>query len=163
LKPPLAVIDGKLSVHASSFETTLLSLRTDSASIAIVDSTLRFYARSATDSIHRKKTVIISESLSKTTGLEPGDTFSIAYDGRFSSLSGGVRLIVTAVTAQGCGIDGPVVLVNEKDFYKAFYDVWPKSTVAEKDRFVPILQLASIKRLGVSGCLFHVPERPGML
>jgi ABC-type lipoprotein release transport system permease subunit len=148
LKPSLAVIDGKLSVHASGFDATMLSLRTDSASLALADSTLRFSVRSAADSANRKKAVIISESLSKTAGIQVGDTCAISYDGKFDSESGEARLIVTAIAAPGCGIDGPVVLVNEKDFYKTFYDAWPKSTVTTKGPFRPDTSIGIYKALG---------------
>ncbi len=148
LKPPLAVIDGKISVHNSGVDATLLSLRTDSASLALADSTLRFLARSATDSLNRKKSVIISESFSRTAGLQVGDTCTVSYDGKFGGEPGSARLIVTAVAAEGSGIDGPVVLVNEKDFYKAFYDVWPKSTVATMGPFRPDTTIGIYKALG---------------
>lgn len=148
LNPPLAVIDGQLSVHGSGVEVTLLSLRTDSASLALVDSAMRFSVRTAADRVIRKKAVIISESLSKTTGLQPGDTCTISYDGKFGDEPGGTRLIVTAIAAAGSGIDGPVMLVNEKDFYKTFYDVWPKSTVAVKGPFRPDTEIGIYKAFG---------------
>lgn len=148
LNPPLAVIDGQLSVHGSGVEVTLLSLRTDSASLALVDSAMKFSARTAADSVNRKKAVIISESLSKITGLQPDDTCTISYEGKFGDEPGGARLIVTAIAAAGSGIDGQVVLVNERDFYKTFYDVWPKSTVAVNGPFRPDTEIGIYKAFG---------------
>lgn len=148
LKPPLAVIDGKLSAHSTGFDATLLSLRTDSASLALADAALRFSARSSTDSANRKQSVIVSEAFSKATGIQVGDTCTVSYDGKFGSEPGEARLIVTAIAAPGCGVDGPVVLVNEKDFYKAFYDVWPKSTVKEKGPFRPDSSISIYKTFG---------------
>ncbi|MBN1600819.1 MAG: ABC transporter permease [Chitinispirillaceae bacterium] len=148
LNPPLAVIDGQLSVHGSGVEVTLLSLRTDSASLALVDSAMKFSARTAADSVNPKKAVIISESLSKITGLQPDDTCTISYEGKFGDEPGGARLIVTAIAAAGSGIDGQVVLVNERDFYKTFYDVWPKSTVAVNGPFRPDTEIGIYKAFG---------------
>lgn len=147
LIPPLAVIDGKLSVHNAAFDATLLSLRTDSASLALVDSLMRFSSRSVTDSANRKKSVIIPETLSKSAGILIGDTCTVSYDGKFGG-TGSARLIVSAIAASGSGVDGPVVLVNEKDFYKSFYDIWPKSTVMTNGPFRPDTSIGIYKAFG---------------
>lgn len=148
LKPPLAVIDGKLSVHGVSFDATLLSLRTDSVSLALADSVMRYSARSEADSVNRKKSVVVSASFSKTAGIKVGDTCTISYAGKFDGAAGSARFVVTAVADSGCGVDGPVVLVNEKDFYKPFYDAWPKSAMAAKGPFRPDTAIGIYKALG---------------
>ncbi|MBN1576845.1 MAG: FtsX-like permease family protein [Chitinispirillaceae bacterium] len=148
LKPPLAVIDGDLSFRSETIATTLLCLRTDSASLACADSGLRLISQTANDSANRKKSVIVSSAFAAATGMKPGDTCSVAFEGKFDSSRATVRLIVTAIADTGAGIDGNVVLVNEKDFYKAFYDTWPKSTAAGTGPFRPDTTNGIYKALG---------------
>jgi ABC-type lipoprotein release transport system permease subunit len=148
LHPPLAVIDGELMFHGKINSATLLSLRTDSASLALFDSVVIFSARTETDSINRKKSVVISSQLAAVLGVEPGDTCRFSFDGKFTDKQGTFKMIVTAVANRGCGIDGNVVLVNEKNFYDAFYDTWPKSTAATAGPFRPDTTLAYYKALG---------------
>ena len=137
LHPDLAVIDAMVMTNDTTVAATLLCLRTDSASLALADSSLRLAARSPTDSSNRKKSVVVSSLFAKTTGVQPGDTFTFTYEGKFDAAEGNGRYIVTAVADTGCGIDGMAVLVNEKDFYKTFYDAWPKSTAQVKGPFRP--------------------------
>jgi ABC-type lipoprotein release transport system permease subunit len=125
-----------------------MSLRTDSVSLALADSVLRFSARSVTDSANRKKTVVVSEAFAKTAGVRAGDTCTVSFAGKFDDATGSMRFIVTAVADSGCGIDGMAVLVNEKDFYKAFYDTWPKSTAAGSGPFRPDTAIGVYKALG---------------
>jgi ABC-type lipoprotein release transport system permease subunit len=148
LRPPLAVIDGQLRVHDSVYAATVLSLRTDSASLALTDSVMRFTSRIATDSANRKKTVIVPEEFAAMAGIIPGDTCEFSFDGKFANAQGRARFIVSAIAAKGCGLDGPVLLANEKEFYKAFYDVWPKSTAAGKGPFRPDTAMGMYKALG---------------
>ena len=137
LTPPLAVIDGDLTVRENTGRATLLCLRTDSVSLAAADKVLRYQSRTGVDSANRKKSVILSPVLAQRLGAHAGDTCTFGYDGKFDGAKGRGRFFVTAVADSGCGIDGMTMLVNENDFYKTFYDVWPKSTATEIGAFRP--------------------------
>ena len=137
LIPPLAVIDGELSINGKINPATLLALRTDSASRILIDSFVQYNARLEIDSLNRKKSVIISSQLAAVLGIEPGDTCGFTYHGKFPGESGTLKMIVSAVAEKGCGVDGNVVLVNEQLFYNTFYDVWPKSEVDSSGPFRP--------------------------
>ncbi|MBN1757994.1 MAG: FtsX-like permease family protein [Chitinispirillaceae bacterium] len=137
LHPDLAVIDATVTTNDTTIAATLLCLRTDSASLVLADSSLRFAARSPIDSSNRKQSVVISSLFAETAGVQPGDTFTFTYEGKFDAAEGNGRYIVSAVADTGCGIDGMTVLVNEKEFYKTFYDAWPKSTAHVEGPFRP--------------------------
>ncbi len=148
LEPPLAVIDGEVGYRNSALPVTLLSLRTDSVSLAIADSVLRFSARSAADAGNRKRSVILSLGLAESTGMKPGDTCTVSYPGRFENRTGQRRFTVTAIADTGAGLDGNVMLVNEKEFYDAFYDLWPASSAADRGTFRPDTSIGIYKALG---------------
>jgi ABC-type lipoprotein release transport system permease subunit len=148
LHPDLAVIDAAEQSKDTAVSATLLCLRTDSASLALADSVLRFTARSGLDSSNRKQSVVVSGLFATTAGVQPGDTFTFSYDGKFDNARGSGRYIVTAIADTGCGIDGMAVLVNEKDFYKTFYTTWPKATVHDNGPFRPDTSIGLYKAFG---------------
>jgi len=148
LRPSLAVIDGEVIVNGSSTDATLLALKTDSISLASADSTLRYTARTLIDTANRRQSVIASPLLASRFGIKPGDTCRVRYDGRFDSLTASAAFVVTAIADSGCGLDGATILVNEKDFYKTFYDVWPKSAASGSGPFRPDSSLALYRALG---------------
>jgi ABC-type lipoprotein release transport system permease subunit len=148
LHPPLAVIDGELRCKNTSFNTTLLAMKTDSASRALLNSSIKITARLPGDTTIDKKAIIVSRFVASAYGIKPGDTCTFSFIGKFDTTKGTTRLIIRSVADSGCGIDGNVILVNEKDFYQTFYDCWPKSTVADKGPFRPDTSIACYKALG---------------
>jgi ABC-type lipoprotein release transport system permease subunit len=148
LKPPLAVMDGEMKSRHGAVTATVLALRTDSASLVAADGALRYSARTDLDTANRKKSVIISSALARELSTGPGDTCFFSYSGKFDESMGKGRFIVSAVADTGCGIDGRVMLVNEKDFYKEFYNVWPKSAVTDRGPFRPDTTIGLYKALG---------------
>jgi ABC-type lipoprotein release transport system permease subunit len=138
LSPPLAVMDGALSYgNGTDSLVTLLCLRTDSASLAVADSAIKRTEHTTVDSQLNRRSVIMGLSLATKLHVQPGDTCRFTWDGKFDEEKGQIKLIVSSLAETGCGLDGNVVLVNEKEFYKAFYDVWPKSTAADRGIFLP--------------------------
>ena len=137
LAPPLAVIDGALSAGNENGAATLLCLRTDSTSLATADSLIRRSVHTVADSQLNRKSVIMSSSLAEKLNVEPGDTCHFSYAGKFDDKNGRVRLIISSIADKGNGLDGDVILVNEKMFYKGFYDVWPKSSVGDTGAYRP--------------------------
>lgn len=149
LTPPLAVIDGSFKYNNKTFRTTLLSLRTDSACRAKGDKELTIIKYQSDDSAYiSKSSVIISQFFADETGLSCGDTCIVNYNGKFDDKKGRIRLIITAVAKNGAGIDGPVILVNEKEFYNAFYTVLPASNVNDAGPFRPNTTIRIYKILG---------------
>ncbi len=148
LHPDLAVIDAAVQSKDTVVSATLLCLRTDSVSLALTDSVLRFTALSELDSSNRKQSVVVSGLFATTAGVQPGDTFTFSYDGKFDNARGSGRCIVTAIADTGCGIDGMAVLVNEKDFYKTFYTTWPEATVHDNGTFRLDTSIGLYKALG---------------
>jgi ABC-type lipoprotein release transport system permease subunit len=148
LQPPLAVIDGTMRCKKGSGEFTLCALRTDSASLALVNSSLKIVSRLPGDTALTRKSAVISETVADSYGLRPGDTCRFFFEGKFDNGHDSARCIITAIAQSGQGIDGNVVFVNETDFYKSFYNTWPKSTVRDKGPFRPDSSLSIYKALG---------------
>jgi len=149
LTPPLAVIDGNLTCKGTSFTTTLLALRTDSASLALLRSNTSIVKRCGDDTaLFNRKSVIISRAFSEKNGIGCGDTCRVTFDGKFDSLKGSIKFIINTVIENGAGIDGNTVLVDEKEFYNAYYDVLPISVVTDKGAFRPDTTIAIYPSLG---------------
>lgn len=137
LTPSLAVIDGIFGCHDSSAAATLLALRTDSVSRAVADSVLRFTARIHPDSQLNKRSAVMSTPLASSLGVKPGDTCHVSFKGKFSGKGSTVRFVVTEIADTGRSLDGKAVLLNEKEFYRAYYDNWPESSVDSGGPFRP--------------------------
>lgn len=148
LTPLLAAIDGSLMCKGAALPFTVCALRTDSVSRAVATKAITLVQSASADSSINKKSVIISEVTAAAKGIKAGDTCYFSYDGKFDNEKGKLRIIVTALAKQKSGIDGDVVLVNETEFYKAYYDVLPVSSVKDTGHFRPDTSSPLYKALG---------------
>ena len=67
----------------------------------------------------------VSEGLASALGLSRGDSCMVTYTSKFDSAKTIVRLRIGAVFQPAGGLDGNIILVNEKSFYNAYYGRWP--------------------------------------
>lgn len=149
LNPPLAVIDGSLQGRADTTNATLLALKTDSASLFELNNALNIVAVTPGDSAKiNKKSLIISNSFARKHDISCGDTCFIVYKGKFDEQNNRVRLIINTIVSDSSGIGDNAIVVNEKEFYKAYYDVWPSSAVTAQGPFRPDTTIAIYKALG---------------
>jgi ABC-type lipoprotein release transport system permease subunit len=148
LAPPLAVIDGSIRCEDSLAGATICALRTDSVFLAGAASALKLVSRISQDTVLNKRTVVISSLLASKLGVKPGDTCYSTYKGKFDGKKSTVRFTVTAIADTGCGIDGEIVLLNENEFYKAYYDNWPESSVDKNGPFRPDSSIGIYQSLG---------------
>ncbi|MCX7725705.1 MAG: FtsX-like permease family protein [Chitinispirillaceae bacterium] len=148
LKPPLARIEGTLLNGKNKISVTVLALKTDSASRAIIKEEINFVSTSFTDANIPSDITIISNQVASALNLKEGDTCNITYLGKFTQREERYKIKVNAICDNGCGFDGNVVLVNERDFYKMFYTTWPQYPPTGKFSFVPDSTRKIYKALG---------------
>ncbi len=124
LKPGLAVITGVGTLRGRDVPVTVLGFRTDSASQAIMR---RGVSLSAGDSsgAFGYRGVVIAKELTMRLGAGIGDTLSFSWKGKFAPDSGAATFVVTALADTAAKLPANCVLVNEREFYHAYYAPLP--------------------------------------
>jgi ABC-type lipoprotein release transport system permease subunit len=124
LKPGLAVMTGSATLKGTTTAATLLGFLTDSASQAIVR---RGVALSAGDSAGAfgYRGVVLAGELAARCHAGIGDTLAFSWNNKFGPDSGHANFAVTAIAAAASKLPANGVLVNEREFYHAYYAPLP--------------------------------------
>ncbi len=121
LKPQIAAIEGEMLVTDSSrFPLSVYGLNSDSSSQVLINSII-FADGNQADSVD-KGSSIISSALANKTGLGIGKSAVISYKPKFRDTPVTFKVDITHVLKDS---SNSFLLVNERDFYKTFYDNWP--------------------------------------
>ncbi|HTY08813.1 MAG TPA: FtsX-like permease family protein [Candidatus Edwardsbacteria bacterium] len=123
LKPGLAVIPGDLALRGRRAPAQALGFRSDSASLVTLRQRLPLGSGDSTALGYRG--VVLAGPLAARLGARRGDTVELAWTARYDSVPGHVRLAVNGVAAAGAPLPAGALLVNERDFYKAYYGTLP--------------------------------------
>jgi ABC-type lipoprotein release transport system permease subunit len=136
LKPSLAVIEGTVSAHGRDAAAVVLGFRTDSASLAIMRRTCRVAAVDSAKSFSYEG-VILSPALAAQLATAAGDTIRLAWQGKYDSAGGMAKLIVTGIADSASLPASAGVLLNERDFYRAYYLPLPPAPSPELLALLP--------------------------
>lgn len=134
LKPSLAGIYGDVSIKGGTAQTTILGMKSDTASRNLLERTIAF-----TDSSIKvtRDAVIISDSLAKVLKVKSGDQVQVDFKSKYPGGKGFGFVKITGVFKPNKSVPSNVVLINELDFYKLFYSAWPQQFTDNKASFVP--------------------------
>ena len=130
LKPGLAVMEGTGSLHGVSVPMTTLGFRTDSASLHIMSRNVKLAAGDSAAAFCYKG-VILSNALASSCKAKTGDTVRFTWKGKYSPDNGNATFVVTAIADTSAKIPVTVLLVNEKQFYHAYYAPLPAPPAPE--------------------------------
>lgn len=120
LKPGLAVMEGSIIDKGISSGAAALGFRTDSASRVLIGSKIRLAAGDSAKNFSYEG-VILARRLAGMLRAKPGDTVQFSWKGKYDAAGGTVKLTVTGVADSGAPVPDDALLVNEKDFYRAYY------------------------------------------
>ncbi|MFA5857540.1 MAG: FtsX-like permease family protein [Elusimicrobiota bacterium] len=124
LKPGLAVIHG----IGRSEGVTMLGFRTSSDTVKMLSDKVPLI-RGDKESAWGKDEVVVTSAAAKKFSTNSGGTIEFTYQPKFGDKPVAVKCKVTAV-ADDKTFDGkPVILVNDKEFYSAYYDNLPSTMV----------------------------------
>lgn len=123
LRPGLAVLPGTLALRGRREQATALGFRTDSASLAVVRPRLPLQSGDSTALSYRG--VVLAARLAAKLRARPGDTVELSWPARDDSAAGHKRLVVRGIAAAGAPVAADAALVNERDFYDAYYGTVP--------------------------------------
>jgi ABC-type lipoprotein release transport system permease subunit len=135
MTPDIAVIGCSLAGKKGFAPALILGFKSDTASLRLCRMALPLSAGKP-DSAFSRHGAVISESLSRETGLVPGDTCVVRYASRYDADSGFIKFILSGVRPDS-GLDSRLLLVNERDFFKAFYRNLPAHVPEEKSGLLP--------------------------
>jgi ABC-type lipoprotein release transport system permease subunit len=124
LTPSLAAMYGTCSFKMSTCKAVVLGFKSDSASYQQLEGAVNVIEGERT-SVLGKSGFVISKALCDSLGVKTGDTCSFSYAAKFGTDSCTMRLPVKGVFVPKECPGTAIALVNERDFYHAFYGQWP--------------------------------------
>jgi ABC-type lipoprotein release transport system permease subunit len=130
LKPGLAVIEGDAAVRNVRAATAVMGMRTDSASLAIVRARCVIAAGDTVRSFSYEG-VIMHPALAKALTAACGDTVRFTWRGKYGAASGSAKFIVSGIADSTAFPAGAGLLVNEREFYRAYYLPLPPAASPE--------------------------------
>jgi ABC-type lipoprotein release transport system permease subunit len=129
-----AIYGGISSASGQRDSAAVFGMRTDSLSRAVIIQAFPL-ARGDTTAAFGSGGVVVSGSLARSLGLALHAVFNIKYAGKYDSATGAAALEVQGITAD---TNGPkIVLVNDRQFYGAYYGVWPADTRKQTAAVIP--------------------------
>ena len=121
LQPSLAQISGFLTNVNDSIAVTVLGFKSDSSSRALLNAKLGM----PPDKRIGKTDALMSDSLAAVLGLKAGDFCTVSYKSKYDGVVTS-QFKITSFTTANNSVPSSVILVNEDDFYKRFYEKWPE-------------------------------------
>jgi len=94
-------------------------------------------AKGDTGAAFGKEGVAVSEQLALALGAKLGDSCVLSYIAKYGAAKIPLRYPIKAVFKPAAGLNGNIVLVNEKTFYNAYYGNWPKDASTFPDAYIP--------------------------
>jgi len=137
LIPGLAAIEGTGLLNGVSVPVVALGFRNDSSSF--VNVLIRSIKLTKGDSAAAfgYSGVILSHTLAARCRAGAGDTLRLAWKGKYDSAGGQATFAVTAVADSTAPIPAEGLLINERDFYHAYYAPLPLPLTAELKKTLP--------------------------
>jgi ABC-type lipoprotein release transport system permease subunit len=124
LKPGLAVMQGKGESKGMTTDMLTLGFRTDTASLSVLRKNISLeHGDSASAFVYNG--VILSHSLAKQSDWKKGDTIRFSWTGKYDTAGNFTKFIVTAVADSASPLPPKSLLVNEREFYRAYYNPLP--------------------------------------
>jgi len=124
LKPGLAVMPGRGENNGCTADMLTLGFRTDSASLAVMQKNITLkQGDSASAFVYNG--VILSHSLAKQSNWKKGDTIRFSWTGKYDTAGNFTRFVVTAIADSNSPLPQKSLLVNEREFYRAYYNPLP--------------------------------------
>lgn len=124
IKPGLAVMHGKGECKGSTADILTLGFRTDSASLPVLRKSISL-EQGDRSSAFVYNGVILSHSLAKQSDWKKGDTIRFSWTGKYDTAGNYAKFIVTAVADSASPLPPKSLLVNEREFYRAYYNPLP--------------------------------------
>jgi ABC-type lipoprotein release transport system permease subunit len=136
LKPGCAVMEGSVQCGEVRTEIAVLGFRTDSASRALVGGAVKLAAGDSAKSFSYEG-IVLSRWLASTLKARPDDTLRFSWKGKYDTAGGTIKYVVTGIADSGAPVPDDVLLVNERDFYRAFYMPLPPAARPEVMKRMP--------------------------
>jgi ABC-type lipoprotein release transport system permease subunit len=134
LKPSSAAIGGEVQWSQGSAPVTAFGFKTDSASIALLNKTVRL---SDSGNSVKKDDVIMSESLATVLNVKKGDIITLSYPAKYDNKTGTGVFKISSFFKAGSSVPANVILSNDVDFYKVFYNEWPADYKKSGNFYIP--------------------------
>jgi ABC-type lipoprotein release transport system permease subunit len=137
MQPPPAALVGTIAHGTKRIVGTALGMRSDSASRRFLTSSFAPAMKGDSASAFGKEGVIASAPLAAALGLVPGDTVSLTYKTKYGPRERTVSFAVRGIAQPTPDAGAPILLVNEKAFFSAYYEDWPAPPEPGSTAYVP--------------------------
>jgi ABC-type lipoprotein release transport system permease subunit len=121
---------------ASPVFTSMLGLKSDTLSHRALIQSLDL-VKGDTAAAFGKEGVAVSEGLAQALYAKLGDTCCLTYAPKHDSIRVTLRYPIKGIFKPAQGMSGNIVLVNEKQFYNAYYGNWPKDASTFPAAYLP--------------------------
>jgi ABC-type lipoprotein release transport system permease subunit len=136
LRPGLAVMEGSVFDKGVSFGAVALGFRTDSVSRVLVGGKVKLASGDSAKTFSYEG-VILAHRLAVALKASAGDTLRFSWKGRYDTAGGTIKFVVTGIADNAAPLPDNVLLVNERDFYRAYYMPLPPSGSSETMKRMP--------------------------
>ncbi|MGB7566371.1 MAG: FtsX-like permease family protein [Chitinivibrionales bacterium] len=131
-----AVIFGDMVSKTKNAQASVLGFKSDSVSHKLLIGSLALVAGD-TAAAFGKDGAVMAQPLAALLNVKPGDSCAVTYTTKYDPHSVTIKYPVRAVFKPANGMGGSVLLVNEKSFYNAFYENWPKDAQSSSGAYFP--------------------------
>lgn len=135
LQPGIAVIPVEASAGSRRARTAVLGYRSAEDAKKKIKELVRLKSGNF-DAAFRKDGVFVTGGLAKALGAAAGDTVDLVYRPRFGEKEKRAAYTIGAVCAAGCP-EGALLLLNDSEFYKLYYDGLPSAPPPDISAAVP--------------------------
>ncbi|MCU0609748.1 MAG: ABC transporter permease [Chitinispirillaceae bacterium] len=141
LRPGIAAIPANAVCKDASLELVALGMRSDTASRTLLTQKIRLLPGSDSVKSFSFQGVIISAATAQRLGATPGDTVTLRWKARYDTAgtiaAGERRFIISGVADTASPLPGDI-LINEKEFYRAYYLPLPAAVKTLPDSAHPL-------------------------
>ncbi|OGJ92463.1 MAG: hypothetical protein A2487_00740 [Candidatus Raymondbacteria bacterium RifOxyC12_full_50_8] len=123
LKPGPAAIGCTIGCKVGPAPALVLPFKSDTVSLKLCRKELPL-VMGAPDTGYSRTGAVISKTMARESGLSLGDTCVVRYSSKYDAEEGRLKFIVKGIRGDSV-LDSRIILVNERDFYKAYYGNLP--------------------------------------
>jgi ABC-type lipoprotein release transport system permease subunit len=136
LEPKPAVIGGILACGARQAPVSALGMRSDTTSRKLLAANLPLEAGDSAAAFG-KEGVALTAPLAAALKAQVGSVCTLTYCTKHGPRDVQAVFTIKALFTPGAGMGASVLLVNEKDFYRVYYENWPQPPDTLAGAYVP--------------------------
>lgn len=146
LKPGLAVMQGNLTSSSNRVSASMLTFKCDSMSLKTFREKIPLI-QGAPDTAFSLSGAVISAAQAKALSAKNGDTLRMVFKAKFTGDTASFRVVIKGIR-QDTLLNPVLALINERDFYRAYYNPYAAAPDSLTYTLLPDSTASYYKALG---------------